>query len=149
MAVGLYETIRSAAEQIGSGVSRHEILQAEEMLGVSLPQSYQEYLKEVGWVSIRDVEIYGLGSDVPEYLDVVRVTIDERTIFEPRMPVNLVPFHNDGTGSHYCMDTSQWTGTECPVVLWDVELERGQVPVLVSPSFFSWLSERVKTALSG
>ena len=62
----------------GKGVSEIEIKRAEEQLGLTFAEDYRSYLKEYGMISFDGREITGLG--VVEHMNVVKVTIDERTI---------------------------------------------------------------------
>lgn len=133
---------------VGRGATADEVSEAERLLGATLPSSYRTFLVDFGWGGVGDWEVFGLGEDVPPYLDLVRVTLSERTEMVPPLPERLVPFHNDGGGNLYCLNTGRSAGTECPVVFWDHEGEVGQEPPVLAESFASWLSDRLDHATS-
>lgn len=126
----------------GKGASAEETEQAGGELGVLLPESYKAFLGEFGWGSFAHWEVHGLGSDdVPPYLDVVRVTLDERR--DLLLPSHLVVILNDGGGGLHCLDTSSLVAGEGPVVFWDHEEGKDQLPAPEANGFLSWLSERM------
>lgn len=127
-------------QSLGSGTDDISIKQAETVLKVQLPGSYKQFLHKFGWGGIGNWELYGLGSDVPEYLDLVHMTVSEREEMRPGVPVHLVPIVNDGLGNHYCLDTNKVKDNDCPVVFWDHELTENQDPKFVSKGFVEWLS---------
>ncbi|MCY3772043.1 MAG: SMI1/KNR4 family protein [Gemmatimonadetes bacterium] len=128
-------------QSLGSGVDEVAIQRAEKVLEVQLPRSYKEFLRRFGWGGVGHWELYGLGSDVPEYLDLLRMTLSEREEMRPRVPFHLVPIMNDGYGNHYCLDTNKVKGDECPVVFWDHDLPENQDPKFVSNGFVMWLNK--------
>jgi len=125
--------------ECGQGVSTEHIVRAEVALGVSLPSSYRAFLREFGWVCVKHLAVFGLGDDVPIYLELINVTLRERGELQPFLPPLLVPLMNDGAGSHYCLDTRVFLKDECNVVFWNHELGQDQVPMVISPSFAEWL----------
>ena len=132
--------IRSMSHELGSGASADSVKEAEKVLSVRFPYSYKAFLLEFGWGSFWSREVYGLGSDVPAYLDVVKITLSERTEMRPRIPVHLVPICNDGGGNHYCLNTREMSGDECSVVFWDHTLNERQQPEKYSEDFVDWLN---------
>jgi cell wall assembly regulator SMI1 len=137
---------RSPEAETGVGASPEEIERAERKLSAQLPGPYKRFLREFGWGGVGHWEVFGLGRDVPPYLDLVHVTLEERTEFRPRLPPHLVPIMNDGAGNHHCLDTSAVKdGDECPVVFWDHahELAESQTPTELAPDFTAWLSQMV------
>lgn len=125
----------------GVGATCQIIAAAESLLGVQLPKSYRSYLQRVGWGRFSHQELYGLGTDTPPYLELVKNALTERLKMTPPMPSHLVPVMNDGAGNHYCLDTSQLVDGECPVVFWDHEQEESQAPEVVAKSFDLWFVE--------
>jgi hypothetical protein len=123
----------------GNGASAREIAETENALGVVFPESYRGFLQEFGWAKFSHQELYGIGSDVPVYLELIRNTIAERNEMEPLLPVSLIPIMNDGAGNHYCLETSKMFSGECPVVLWDHEAGFEQEPTKMSERFDRWL----------
>lgn len=87
-------------------------------------------------------DVFGLGFDVPPYLDLVRVTQSERAEAVPALPEHLVPLMNDGAGNHHALDTSS-PSNDPPVVFWDHEFGENQVPDHEADGFVAWLAERL------
>jgi cell wall assembly regulator SMI1 len=138
--------LRSCREaEFGRGATLREIELAEKQLGVELPGSYKAFLGHFGWASFEGLELYGLGGDVPAYLDLVEVTLGARTQVRPRLPSRLIPLTNDGAGNHYCPDVAPGEQGECPVVFWDHNLGESQDPEYVAPNLEAWLSEELDT----
>lgn len=128
-----------ADKQCGQGATSEEIATAESSLRVAFPKSYRSFLETVGWGRFAHEEIYGLGSDAPISLQLVRNTVAERSAMTPQMPHHLIPVMNDGAGNHYCLDTSKFREGECPMVFWDHEQTAAQVPEYVDTSFDRWI----------
>ncbi len=131
--------------EFGQGATAREIKLAEEQLGIEFPDSYKAFLGQFGWASKDGLELYGLGKDVPAYLDLVTVTLSERTEMRPYLPRSLVPLMNDGAGNHYCLDVECGEQGECPVVFWDHTLGESQDPEHVARDLETWLSEKLNT----
>lgn len=129
--------------QFGKGVTQAEVRRAEGALGVSFPADYTEFLRQFGWGGVDYLDIYGLGDDVPMYLDVVHMTKSERTEMEPPIPDHLVPIMNDGAGNHYCLDTRRSHEGTCPVVFWDHDSDANQVAEIASMNFSEWLAAKL------
>ena len=127
------------------GATPQEIELAGKQLGVKLPESYKAFLGHFGWASLEGLELYGLGDDVPAYLDLLKVAFSKRTQMRPRLPNRLVPLMNDGAGNHYCLDVVSGEQGECPVVFWDHNLGESQDPEYVAPNLEAWLSEELDT----
>lgn len=123
----------------GSGATAEDIKKAEVILEIKFSNSYREFLIEFGWGGVECIELYGLGADVPDYLNVVKVTLSERNEMEPALQKDLIPLLNDGFGNHYCLDTGRMTDLECPVVFWNHEEASDQDVEIVAPNFSTWL----------
>lgn len=121
---GLIRRLRSfRGADFGRGATSQEIELAKQQLGVKeFPRSYKAFLEQFGWASIDGLGLHGLEEDVPAYLDLVNVTLSERTKMGPRLPSHLVPMMNDGFGNHYCLDVGLGEQGEYPVVFWDYNL---------------------------
>jgi hypothetical protein len=130
-------------KEIGGGVFLQEIVRTEEKLSVQLPGSYKAFLNEFGWAVIGHYEVFGLGQDVPDYMNVIAVTYDERFVADNPLPFHLIPILNDGAGNLHCLDTRQFVQDECPVVFWDHELGVNQEPDRWADNFAMWLNERI------
>ncbi len=122
-----------------TGVSEKEIAEAEEELSIKFPPSYRWFLGEIGAANWPDM-VYGLGPQVPHYLNVVRMTYSEQREVGNPMPPFLIPICPDGAGNHYCLDSSQQV-IEYPIVFWQHDLPNNQVPQPVAISFSVWLQE--------
>lgn len=134
------QRIRTAERvAFGRGASEEEIGAAERALGLTFPKNYRAFLRRFGWGGAEGLEVYGLGRDVPSYLDVVALTQSERTEMTPRLRDGLLPILNDGFGNHYCLDLTRVRGDDCPVVLWDHTQGAAEVPEEVSGSFVDWI----------
>jgi len=126
-------------KECGVGATATEIERAEAMLGTKFSESYRLFLQDYGWGRFAHQELYGLGSDVPPHLDLIRNTEAERNQMHPAMLLSLVPLLNDGAGNHYCLDVRKMRDSECPIVFWDHELGEDQNPKPVFDAFDKWL----------
>lgn len=106
-------------------------------MDIDLPLSYEEFLGEFGWGSVDHWEIFGLGSDVPPYLDLIRTTLAER---RAGLSPYLVPVMNDGGGNLYCLDTSRFAEDECPIVLWNHEDQKTHC---IASDFAVWVLRKL------
>ncbi|SRR6266496_6692043 len=125
--------------ELGCGAAAEVVLAAEQQLALVFPPSYREFLREFGWIRFNHFEIYGLGADAPDYLNVVRNTLAEREEMSPGLPRHFVALMNDGAGNHYCLDTGTAKDGEAVVVFWDHESSQDQEPEFVAVSFAEWL----------
>lgn len=141
----IFEQIRSHSEEayVGTGAGEPAIEAAENALGVRFPPGYRTFLRKLG-VTHWPREIYGISETNSRYSNVVQNTLSERTEVEPELPPHLVALSPDGWGNHYCLDTSNPAGGECPVVFWNHELEADQNPKVVSPGFLDWLRSEIE-----
>lgn len=140
--------LRDAAHaETGTGVDVASVAAAEAQLG-SFPSDYKEFLENFGWLSLGHREIFGLGDDVPPYLDVVRVTLSERSEPGEPIPATAVALMNDGAGNIFYFDCAAVATGDAPVLLWDHEGGSSQAPTVVAPSFSAWLLELVRGASS-
>ena len=132
------------SRRFGAGASDDEIGQAEIALEVEFPDSYRLFLAEFGWGGAGDFDLFGLGTDVLPGLNVVEVTISERSQMMPLTPKHLVPVMNDGGGNLYCLDTQRISADgDCPVVIQDHALDEIDH---ISDSFLTWLEEWMEDA---
>lgn len=140
----MIQTIETLDDKnLGTGASSSEIAEASCLLNVEFPTSYRIFLEKYGWARLIYDELYGVGRHVPRHLDLVAVTLAEREKFSPILPRHLIPILPDGSGSHYCLDTSKSSQGECPVVFWDHNANEEQVPEVVDRDFGSWIARHV------
>jgi hypothetical protein len=142
----LAEQLAATATAYGRGATEAEVVDAESRIG-PLPSDFRQFLRKFGWATLGHYEIYGLGHDVPEYLDLARMTLAERQ--EPSVPLRgtYVCIMNDGGGNLLCFDSDQvraGTANTVPLLLWDHELDVDQTPEVVAESFTSWLKSRLE-----
>ena len=104
----------------GEGATEIDISNSEESLGLIFPEQFRSYLSTIGWLEIEANELYGLGSNIPEHLNIISNTEWERNEAEEPLPKHLIPFLNDGMGNHYCIDINN---KHSKVVFWDYELQ--------------------------
>ena len=114
-----WDTIRAFVEQAradghdaGSPVGDAQIEAAERELG-AFPEPYRRFVREFGWLEIAGCTVYGLGDDVPPFLDVVRETLAERQDFEPGLDDGYIAIGPDGAGNLWCVETAA-AGTPRP-----------------------------------
>ncbi len=127
--------------EVGKGASEAEIAVAEKTLGVPIQGDYRRFLLEFGWGGAESLELFGLGADVPRHLDLVEITLSERTEMHPRLPHHLLPLMNNGAGDHYCLDT---TTTSPMVVGWWHEEDESQEPTMEGADFSTWFAEHLR-----
>jgi cell wall assembly regulator SMI1 len=127
---------------IGKGANEADIERAEQSLGVRFPLALREYLKHFGHLEVGHFELYGIGAEVPNYLELVAITVSERTESGCPLPHELVPILNDGGGNLYCIDTRSCESGR--VVLWDHTLGVDPEPEQYSSSFFDWIGSLLR-----
>lgn len=140
----LRERLNSHANvERGTGVAVDEVDDAERLLDVVFGNSYRSFLIDFGWINVGSFELYGLGADIPPYLDVVKETLWERIESGMPLPHHLIPISNTGGGDHYCLDSSRVIAGECPIVFYGHELDASQQPSTVAADFGTWLAETI------
>lgn len=124
---------------IGEGNPDAAIDLAEVQLDVHFPQELRDYLRRFGYVEVGHREFFGLGRELPSYLDIVRVTQSERTETGCPLPEHFIPVLNDGGGNLYCALAA---GADMSgIVLWDHAAGPEQVPEPIASSLGEWLIE--------
>lgn len=131
----------------GRGATSSEIETAERELGLKFPKSYREFLSKLGWLYCPFVTVCGLGADADWRTNLMAIVQSwwREVDADIRLPRNLIPVVDDGSGNVYCLDISQMHESECPVVFWDHESFEGadQVPVRVASNFYGWLVNEI------
>jgi SMI1-KNR4 cell-wall len=138
----LWDALRARPDlEAGTPLPLPEIDAAVCRLG-NLPDDYRAFLADFGWVSAGPHEVFGLGVDIPPYLDVVRVNESEWT--EGRLPRHLVAVMNDGGGNLSCIDTTAVSKGDGPaIVLWDHEVSPIEGPIPLASTFSDLLANRL------
>lgn len=133
-----FDELRNSPSAVfGKGATIAEIEAAQQRLGVLFPASLTTFLLKLGWGGVGDSEVFGLGADVPDFLNLVKAAEQERPA------PHLVPLANDGWGNLYCLDSNSPEGA---VVFWNHE---DQALEPVAPSFLQWLDEQFQESLAG
>lgn len=132
---------RFTVKRFGQGAEEAEVNEAFARLGVNVRGGYRRFLRRFGWGGVEDIELFGLGPDVPSFLHLVSITESERSEMSPALPAHLVPVMNDGGGNFYCLDAR--VPDEPPMVFWDHTAGEDQQPEQVAPDFVSWLSDEL------
>jgi hypothetical protein len=128
---------RNGEVEVGLGASDQVIAIAQQTIG-SIPTDYRLFLSKFGYASFGSDEIFGLGDDVPRYLNVVEISLAERRESHG-FPADGVVIFNDGGGNlYYLRDLGDG---KSPVYSW---LHDDPRAIYVdSPSFAVWLLARL------
>lgn len=100
--------------------STEAIAQLESLLDLRLPKSFSKFLSICGGGGFATTEISGIEEDNPSLQH--RGTVYGDTIRcrdEAQLPNHLVVIYFDPEDVIWCLDTSKFTGNECPVVSYD------------------------------
>ena len=122
-AAEIIEEYPSLAQFVG-GVPFEEVWVAQQALGVTFPESYQDFLTKYGAGSFGGPDIYGLGvpdDGLPHVVWATRSLQEQDDWF----PADLVVIQDTGEGDILCLATSRpspdYPG-ECPIVQWIPEM---------------------------
>lgn len=132
--------MQSKTLAVGKGATEFEIQEAQQRIGLPIRGDYRRFLVDFGWGGVGSFELYGLGADVPPFLNLVTITHSERVEMSPPLRYSLIPVMNDGGGNLYCLDS---TLMDPRVVFWDHEGSEAQVPDVEAASFSLWFAELV------
>ena len=136
----------------GSGASEDQIRVCESDLNLRFPPSYRSFLKEYGWGAFGSVEICGLGTDIPKEwergVSLMYVVNDERQ-GPLSIPINVIPFCQNGAGDWYALDCRCGEAEESPVVfVAHEEAVTGSFSAnKCSDSFAEWIIEKLSDRL--
>jgi hypothetical protein len=133
---------QSSALIVGKGATEIEIQEAQQAIGLLIQGDYRNFLRDFGWGGAGPFELYGLGADVPPFLNLITITHSERTEMSPPLRQDLIPVMNDGGGNLYCLDSASMGPR---VVFWDHEGGSSQVPAVESEDFSSWFAGLINT----
>jgi SMI1-KNR4 cell-wall len=86
----------------GLAVSDIQIANAEYLLNIKFPADYFEYLKIFGWLEVDHYEFFGLGENIPKFLNLELIAPQEWETGD--LSKNLLPIWNNGGGDLYCID---------------------------------------------
>ncbi len=141
----------SQVANVAGGCDEDLIVRAEDQLGVPLPPSYREFLRQLGECDIAGEEFYGVWTrddDDATLYGAVRTTLAARQT--SAMPHPLIAFMSDDMGGLYVLGTASLDGAgEAPVLKWE---PGGSVPGLplerASDSFGEFALTRTRRALA-
>lgn len=132
---------------VGNGCDVEVVGAAERALGVVFPPELRRYLVGLGNLSLGHLEMFGLGEQIPKYLDVVTMTLSERTEAGCPLRADFVPLLNDGAGNLYCIGT---VGPNAGgVFFWDHESGPGQEPERCAASLVEWIVDLLEELDAG
>jgi hypothetical protein len=131
----------TAGDMVGVGATSEVIEAAEARLAVRFHPSLRTYLARFGWMEVGHRELFGLGDGVPPHLEVVSLTISERTEVGAPLPGRLVPIFNDGGGNLYCVVCDAGAPDDGAIVFWDHDPPGHADPVIVARDLVIWLNE--------
>jgi hypothetical protein len=83
-----------------------------------MPDTYRRFVAEFGWIVAGPIEIFGIGTDVPDFMNMMRLALSERSEMHPPLASHLLPVMNDGGGDLYCIDCSL-SDPDPPIVIRD------------------------------
>ncbi len=131
----------------GKPIDKHLIKEAENILGVTLPNSYGKFIEEFGYGGARSLLVSGIrcvSINELQSTGFVWRTIKNRAEFS--QPNNIITLDDIGDGSYYALDISQMNAEhECPVVIWPLNgYEDTPVLEIVAPDFGTWFLEQVR-----
>jgi SMI1-KNR4 cell-wall len=128
----------------GQGATASEIAGAESILATRFSAGFRAFLEHFGWLALEDVEIYGIGHGVPKHMNLIEITLSERTEMRPKLRQDLVPLMNDGGGNLYCLAPATESAGAGAIVFWDHDLGADQEPEIIAASFEEWLSAKLR-----
>ena len=102
---------------IGKPLVHQDVTDFEEKYNLKLPKDFKFFLKSYNGFSLMGTEILGFNRD-NESIDSVYQYEHELVSF--RQYNYLVPFHNDGRGNFYCLDTRgcNMNSDTCQIIFW-------------------------------
>jgi hypothetical protein len=123
---------------------------AENMLGITFPESYKKFLKKLGCGDIAGEEFYGIIDDNFEKSSVpngIWLTLKQRK--SQNLPDNLLIVYGLGDGSYYALDTAKKSQNgDCPVVKWIPGLsKKGEKLDIIAVDFGEFFLKTIKEAL--
>jgi hypothetical protein len=120
--------------------SEEAIARVEATLGVRFPVSFRTLLLLTGGGGVKSFPISSVDLADPvaiQYGSVYGDTLHYRESWVPRpLPAHLVVVQRDADDNEpFCLDTSRWSGEECPVVLYYLNTGRAE---RVAPDFLAF-----------
>jgi hypothetical protein len=108
-----------------------------------LPNDYKKLLTFSNGFSLMGIGVLGFSTNKSLY-GLESVYQFEHYEVENPQPKHLVPFHNDGRGNHYCLDTNTINEFSCNIIFWQHDLNYSHTaPEIVNHSLADWIQEVV------
>ena len=144
IAEALYKYVKNGKIKCGIGVEESTIELAEHTMEVTFPDDLKQYLKAYGWITFGNIELFGLGENIPLHLNLVQNYKEETT--QGDLPKDLIPFHNNGAGDLTCVRSVKENNSRSEskvVVYWheDSAIEEQK------EIFLSWIVDRIENNL--
>jgi hypothetical protein len=132
----LVTALRAAPDvEHGAGASEQDLAELRQLF-TPLPPDFDAYLRRYGWIRIGSVELFGLGEDVPSYLDIIERCLAMRAgQLGWELPPEFLCFGESGAEWIYCLWAAPAGATR--VVMLDLDEATGQVQVIES-EFATW-----------
>lgn len=130
---------------VGKPINDSRLEQFEKTIQYELPIDFKFFLKKINGFSLMGTAVFGIDS---EYRDssLDKIYEFEHNHVENKMPLQLLPFSNDGRGNHYCLDLNSLDSSNlCRVVFWqwDFEYESVDNIEICNESFCEWVKEEM------
>lgn len=132
----------SSIIELGNGVSSTRISLFEERYGLTLPDDFKHFVSEINGLNLMGSEILGF-SDNPNSIE----NLYYREHYNAKIPQDryVVPFHPDGGGNFYCLDTKNLSidKSTCPIIFWvsNYTYDLQDTPEVSSTSFLEHIQE--------
>lgn len=119
-----YELLERTRKMTGAlftgGVSRELVCKLEKDLGVTLPASYIEFLRNFGEGGLSGTYTFGIEDEdfASAWVDTMKY---RKELHLPEQYVVIARIKKED-GEHYlvCLDTAEMGGKECPIIKWDL-----------------------------
>ena len=86
----------------GLGARQEDIEKLACAFGSTLPNDFEAFLSEYGWLEFGSTEIPGLGQDVPTHLDLLLIACD---YWNNGLSKRFLPIYSSGSDWIYCVDS--------------------------------------------
>lgn len=129
--------------ELGNPITDDRLELFEQKIGYDLPLDFKYFLKRFNRFSLRGTEVMGIGDEFKES-SLEKVYNFEHVEVGNKMPAQFLPFSNDGSGNHYCLDLSRISELKtCPIIFWqwDFEYESIDDVETCNENFYEWIKE--------
>jgi hypothetical protein len=143
-----YDELAVAAEKAGyeifwlGPVAANEVKRLEELLEVALPRSFKKFLEDYGGGGVVSAEVSGIEENNASNQaggTIFGDTKECRERYDLPNYLVVIYFHDDEVC--WCLDTSQYSGDECPVVSYNIFTKK--VDRVIAPDFASFIQQHL------